>query len=40
MLLEIAAHRPLFDEILKKLGQAGDDVMINQLKSSKTKFHP
>jgi hypothetical protein len=38
MQLELAAHMPLFNETLKKLGAAGDDVMIKQLKSSKAKF--
>jgi hypothetical protein len=38
MHLELTTHLPLFDEIVKKLGAAGDDVTIKQLKSSKAKL--
>jgi hypothetical protein len=38
MQMELAAHGPLYDELLRKLALTGDEVMMKQLKSARAKF--
>jgi hypothetical protein len=38
MQMELTAHGPLYDELLRKLGVIGDEVLTKQLKSARAKF--